>query len=84
MGTDKTVRVRDYDRGAAKRKRKRPTKAKPTTGYWECVNRSGRTCGTHHRTMPAPVAHRKRLDKLARATRARSGGTLNDWHVEKR
>lgn len=80
----KTVRVKDYERNAPKRKRKRAAKAAPSSSYWTCVNRSGRTCGTHHATMPAAVAHRKRLDRLARAARARNGGTLNDWHVEKR
>lgn len=91
-GPPKTVRVKDYDRGSGAARRRRKAKAKAArkakvagTTYWTCVNNgTGRTCGSHHRKMTGAVAHRVKLDKAARAHRARYGGAANLWHIEKR
>jgi hypothetical protein len=89
-GPPKTQAVKGYTRGAPKRKRKQPT---PTGPYWTCVNRTGRTCGVHHRKFTGALSHRKKLDKAARDYRARHGKRnragrwmtpVNDWHIEKR
>lgn len=76
----KGVGVRSYTRGAPKRRRRRKS-SKPAGKYYECVSVSGRKCGVHHKTFTAAVAHRKRLDRIARANRARNGGRLDDWEV---
>lgn len=82
----KSVKVRAYDRGSGATKRRRRAKAKAVQAakpidYYECEDTKGNLCGTHHRTFSGAVAHRKRLDKAARAYRARHNTPLNDWIV---
>lgn len=70
-----------YTRAAPpKRRRKRRKPAKPAGRYWTCVNaRTGRSCGTKHRTMTAAIKHRVQLDRTSyRAGRGRP------WDVTKR
>jgi hypothetical protein len=81
----KSVRVKSHTRGAGKRKRRRRRKQTPAGAYWTCVQLgTGRTCGVHHRKMTGAVAHRQKLDRAARDYRARHGGGVKRWHVEKR
>jgi hypothetical protein len=81
----KSVRVKSYTRGAGKRKRRRRRKKTPAGGYWTCVELgSGRVCGVHHRKLTGAVAHRRKLDRAGRDYRARHGGALRRWYVEKR
>jgi hypothetical protein len=79
----KSVTVRPYTRKP--RKAKRAVRApKPGVNYYECVQwDTGRRCGIKHRTFTAGVAHRKKLDKTARAAKARGGGKLHDWKVDR-
>jgi YHS domain-containing protein len=88
----KSVSVRSYERGAGVAKRKRKAKAKAArkaklagTTYYTCVQQgTGRLCGSHHRTMAAAVTHTRKLDKSARAHKARYGGPTRLWHTSKR
>lgn len=86
-GPPQTVRVKGYSylRGAPKKKRKR--KAAPAVPHWVCVQQgTGRSCGSKHRKLTGALAHIKKLDKAARAYRARHGkGTpLRLWNATPR
>lgn len=76
--TPKAVAVMSYLRTGPRKKPKAPVT------YYECHSRSGRWCGTKHRTITAAAAHARRLDKLVRRKGTRSGGRLDLWSPEKR
>lgn len=75
----KTQAVRSYDRAAPPKRRKRAPK-KPEGTYWTCVNeRTGGTCGTHHKTGTASAGHAKRLNRTSYRL-----GRGRPWHPQKR
>jgi hypothetical protein len=88
-----SVCVCGYTRKAGKRrKRKRAARKAPAGRYWVCKSSTGRTCGVHHRTLSACVAHLRKLRRKDRERRSYTYGhrprhrqpKLATWNAEPR